>query len=52
MVAIALQTYNNELLWLGLLIERLKIVASTLGEHERRKVQHLFDSLGKYLTTL
>lgn len=52
MDAIALQTYNNELVRLGMFIESLKIVASTLGEHERRKVQHLFDSLGKYLTTV
>lgn len=52
MDAIALQTYNNELVRLGVFIESLKIVASTLGEHERRKVQNLFDSIGQYLTTL
>ncbi len=52
MDAIALQTYNNELIRLGLFIESLKIVASTLGEHERRKVQNLFESIGQYLTTL
>jgi hypothetical protein len=52
MDAIALQTYNNELVRLGVFIESLKIVASTLGEHERRKVQHLFNSLGQYLTTI
>ena len=52
MDAIALQTYNNELVRLGVFIESLKIVASTLGEHERRKVQNLFESIGQYLTTL
>ena len=52
MDAIALQTYNNELVRLGMFIESLKIVASTLGEHERRKVQHLFDSLAQFLTTI
>ncbi|MHA2364062.1 MAG: hypothetical protein ACXAC7_08885 [Candidatus Hodarchaeales archaeon] len=51
MDAIALSTYNAELNRLGLFIESLKMVASTLGEQERRRVQRLFDSLGNYLTS-
>ena len=52
MDGIALETFNNVLVRIGLFIESLKIVASTLGEHERRKVQNLFESIAKYLTTL
>ena len=51
MDAIALQTYNNEMIRLGVFIESLKIVASTLGEYERNKVQNLFNSIGEFLIT-
>lgn len=49
MGAIALQTYNNEMIRFGVFIESLKIVASTLGERERNKVQNLFTSIGEFL---
>ena len=49
--AIALQTYNNEMVRFGVFVESLKIVASTLGERERNKVQNLFTSIGEFLIT-
>lgn len=51
MDAITLQTYNNEMIRFGVFIESLKIVASTLGERERNKVQNLFTSIGEFLIT-
>ena len=51
MDAIAIQTYNNEMIRLGVFVESLKLVASTLGEYERNKVQDLFTSIGEFLIT-
>ena len=49
MDTIALQTYNNEMVRLGVFVESFKFFGSTLVEHVIYKFQNLFSSIGEFL---